>query len=352
MSLQTNGLAQHNGTSLDQHPRPPLIASGDVRYMAVLILAAGLNVLPSAMRARIISQLSRAVSALWYRTNRGGVRHVRHHLQVLFDYAESDTELESLVRSQLVLATWNALIINLLPSLHEKHLDDLLRIEGLPHIDEIKRQGKGVLLLGFHYGAYGFAVAGALAAQGHRTRLVAYGDSYTPRLGTSRFYQRFYWPQVQRLIQNIKVITVDPDQESQPELCKVLERKDEIVHLLADQYFVIPPTQRRPEHLVPLRFLERTVYLDTSGVRLAKQMGAQPLMAISVKEDDRQRVLIEPFEWASGGTTIDDIARDLQLYMSRLERQLLTYPAWWRDLRRTDLLARVGVSERQGPALG
>jgi hypothetical protein len=55
---------------------------------------------------------------------------VRHHLQYLFHYKEADTTLESLVRSQLILASWNAFIINLLPSLHDEHLGRLLQVEG------------------------------------------------------------------------------------------------------------------------------------------------------------------------------------------------------------------------------
>jgi lauroyl/myristoyl acyltransferase len=321
--------------------------------MAVLSLATALNVLPSAIRTGVIHQLSRAVGSIWYKTNRGAVRRARHHLQYLFNLEESNATLEALVRSHLILASWNALIINLLPSLRDADLADLLQIEGLHHIDDLRQQGKTIVLLGFHYGAYGFAVAATLAGQGYPTRLVAYGDSHSPRPGTSQLYHQLYWPRVQRLIQKIKVITVDPVNESQPELRNVLERRnEEIVYLLADQYFIVSPDQDHPPHLVPLRFLDHTVYLDVSGVQLAKQRGAQPLTAIPVQDGHRQRVLIEPMAWASDGTTTADIAQDLQVYLTHLERQLLAYPAWWRDLRRIDLLLRMGVFERKGSPNG
>ena len=352
MFAKSKDLTKHNETFPDADSHRPLIVPGDVEYMVVLILATGLNVLPSAMRSGAIYQLSRAVSALWYRSNRGAVRRVRHHLQILFKYDKADSRLEPLVRSQLVLASWNALIINLLPSIRDEDLPDLLRIDGLHHIDEIRQHNKTVLLLGFHYGAYGFAVATTLAAKGYPARLVAYGDSHSPRPGTSRFYHKLYWPRVQRLIQRIKVITVDPGDQSQPELREILEQPDKIVHLLADQYFIIPPGEHPPAHLVPLRFLDQTIHLDVSGVQVAKQMGAQPLTAISVKDGSGQRVLIEPMEWASDGTSTADIAQDLQIYLSRLERYLLDDPAWWRDLRRADLLPRMGVAESRGSALG
>ena len=324
--------------------------------MAALVLATGLSALPSAVRVSVIHQLSRVVGTIWYKTNRGAVRRVRRHLRVLFNYEEADTTLESLVRSQLILASWNALIVNLLPSLRDEHLADLLQIEGLHYVDEIQRQNEAVLLLGFHYGVYGYAIAATLSARGYATQLVGYGDTHSGPPGTSRLYRKLYWPRVQRLIQRIKGTTIDPGRESQPELCKIMERKNEIVHLLADQYFVMSPDQDPPSHLVPLRLLDHTVYLDVSGVQLVKQMGAQPLTAIPIrmktKDGYRQRVLIEPMEWASDGTATADIAQDLQVYLARLEQHLLEYPALWRDLRRSDLLPRMGIFESEGVADG
>ncbi|MDY6876695.1 MAG: hypothetical protein SWK90_10915 [Chloroflexota bacterium] len=332
--------------------RPPLVAPGDIGYMAALALATGLSVLPSAVRVGVIHQLSRVVGTIWYKANRGAVRRVRRHLRVLFNYEESDARLESLVRSQLILASYNALIVNLLPSLRDEHLANLLRIEGLHYVDEIQRQNEPVLLLGFHYGVYGYAIAATLSAQGYATQLVAYGNIHSGPSGTSYLYHKLYWPRVKRLIQRIKGTTIDPGGKSQPELRNILEQKKEIVHLLADQYFVMPHGQDPPPHLAPLHLLDHTVYLDTSGVRLAKQMGAQPLTALPVKDGHRQRILIEPMEWANDGTTTDDIAQDLQIYLSRLEQRLLEYPALWRDLRRSDLLPRMSILDSKGTADG
>jgi len=341
----------------NEDSRRPLFAPGDMGYMAALALATGLNVLPSIMRTAVIHQLSRMVGTIWHKTNRGTVRRVRHHLQVLFDHKvsehkEAGTKLESLVREQLVLASLNALIINLLPSLHDEHLDRLLQVEGLHYLDELRKQDQAILLLGVHYGAYGYAVAAALSARGCPIRLVGYGSSHSPPPRTSHLYNTLYWPKVQRLNQRLRITTVAPGKKSQPELVRILERKAKVFYLLADQYFIVRPGQDHPSHLVPLHFLNRMVYLDVSGVRLAKQMGAQPLTAIPVTGGRHHRVLIEPIEWASGGTATADIGRDLQIYLTRLERRLLEYPALWRDLRRTDLLPRMGIFEGEGVADG
>jgi lauroyl/myristoyl acyltransferase len=232
--------------------------------------------------------------------------------------------------------------------LHDEHLGRLLQVEGLHYVDELREQDQRVLLLGAHYGAYGYAVAAMLSAQGFSTCLVGYGGSHSPPPQTSRLYNKLYWPRVQRLNQRIRMTTISPGKKSQPELVKILEQQATVFYLLADQYFIVRPGQDHPAHLVPLQFLSRTVYLDINGVQLAKRKGAQPLTALPVQDGHRQRVLIEPIEWTSGGTAREDVAQDLQVYLLRLEQRLLEYPALWRDLRRSDLLLRMGVFESAG----
>ena len=315
--------------------------------MAALFLETGLSVLPTNIQVGITHQLSRIVGTIWHKMNRGTVHRVRHHLQTLFDYEEDNTKLESMVRDQLVLTSWNALILNLLPSLHDEHLNHLLQVEGLHYLEELQEQSKKVLLLGAHYGAYGYAVAATLSARGYPIWLVGYGGSHSPPPRTSYLYNKLYWPKVQRLNQRIQMTTVIPGKRPQPELTEILEQEASVFYLLADQYFIVRPGQDPPSHLVPLHLLNRTVYLDVTGIQLAKQMNARPLTAIPVKNGDRHRVLIEPMEWASSGTVTEDIAQDLQIYLSRIEHRLLEYPALWRDLRRPDLPPRIGLAREQ-----
>jgi hypothetical protein len=204
------------------------------------------------------------------------------------------------------------------------------------------------LLLGFHYGAYGYLIAAALAAQGYPTWLIGYGDAESSPRGTSKLYRKLYWPRVQRLRQRVRTTTVEPGTEVQPQLVQIFEQSTDIAYLLADQYFIVQPGQDRPAHLVPLSLLDHTVYLDTSALQLAKKVGVRPFTAVPIRDGDRQRVVIEPFEWDGGGTAKADIVHDLQVYLACLERHLVEYPALWRDLRRKDLLNRLGVFEGEG----
>jgi lauroyl/myristoyl acyltransferase len=330
------------GLSVD-NLHTPFITPGDLEHLAVLTLATGLNLLPATLRGVVLYQLSRAVGTIWHKSNRSAVQRVRRHIRVLFGFHPAT--IESLVRDQLVTASWNALLINLLPSLQDKHLPQLCHIEGLDQLDQVRRQGKPILLLGFHYGSYGYLIAAALTAHGFPTWLIGYGDAESSPQGTSRLYRKLYWPRVQRLKQRVRTTTVDPGAEVQPQLMQIFERSADIAYLLADQYFAVGSGQDHPAHLVPLLFLDHIVYLDTSALRMAKKSGAQPFTAVPIRDGNRERVVIEPFEWDGGGTRTADISHDLQLYLIRLEQRLVEYPAPWRDLRRKDLLYRLGVSE-------
>lgn len=317
--------------------------------MAALALGSAIRILPPGTQCRVLHRLSRTAGAIWHMTNGASVRRVRRHLQLLFA-EQAGRRLESLVQDQLALASLNTLIISLLPSLEDEHVTQLLQIGGLRYLDELQSRDEAILLLGGHYGTYGYAIAAALSAQRYPTCLVGYSSSHAPPPQTSRVYNKLYWPRVRKLSQRIRIATVKPGVELQPELSEILERRSDVFYLLADQYFVVRPGQEPPSHLVPLQLLQHTVYLDVTGVRLAKQVGARVLQAIPVRDGYRQRILIEPMEWTSSGTATTDIARDLQVYLAHLERRLLEYPALWRDLRRPDLLPRLGLFESEGPA--
>ena len=90
---------------------------------------------------------------------------------------------------------------------------------------------------------------------------------------------------------------------------------------------------------------EKEVKVLSAALRMAKKIGVQPFTAASVLDGNRQRVVIEPFEWGSG-TATTHVVHDLRLYLARLEQRLVECPALWRDLRRSDLLPRMGIFER------
>ncbi|MBN1872946.1 MAG: hypothetical protein JXA33_01845 [Anaerolineae bacterium] len=326
---------------LDKNNRRPWIVSGDIQRLMALALAVGLDTLPAAMCPRILWQLSHIVSKIWYVADPGTVNRIRHHLVTLFDDNKTEAMLNSWVLEQLAFSIWNTLILNLLPSLDDKNLSHLLKIDNLSYLNVLREQMSPVLLLGAHYGVYGYAVTAFLSARGYPTWLVGYSTLRNYPVQASRLYNWLYWPRVQRLEKRVKQVTVAPGEKSQPELIKILKEKTDIFYLLPDQYFIVNENQPLPAHLVSLRFLNRKVYLDISGIQPAKQMGARVFTAIPIANEQEQHITIEPMTWANPGTRAEDIGEDLQVYLSRLEQRLLENPALWRDLRRLDLVDRI-----------
>jgi hypothetical protein len=196
------------------------------------------------------------------------------------------------------------------------------------------------LLLGAHYGVYGYAIAASLTAQGYPTWLAGYSTSLSIPTNVSRLYKKFYWPRVQRLQELVKQVTVLPGMTSQPDLDRIIEDKSDFLYLLPDQYFIVNVGEPPADYLVELTFLNRVVYLDISGMKPAKQKKTKVFTAIPSTDRRESCVEIQPMPWENSGLRPCDIQEDLQVYLSRLEQRLLENPGLWRDLRRVDLLSR------------
>ncbi len=84
--------------------------------------------------------------------------------------------------------------------------------------------------------------------------------------------------------------------------------------------------------------LDRRQFLATAG-----RLGAGVLVVLPTKFQDTYRVSIEPIELPTAGLTPLDLAEDLRVFMGRVEQCILERPYLWRDLRRADLMLRLGM---------
>ena len=314
------------------------VRSADAGYLAALLLASSLQSLPARLRVNTLDKLSRLVGGLWACTNGTTPQRVRHYLETLFDISPSDPALKSAVRQHLTLTVWNALILNLLPTLKAADVCRLITFDGLDQLSSAAAAARPILLLGGHYGAYGYAVAAALSAQGYATSLIGYQGSDIPPPDASQAYLRWYWPRVQRLNERVNLVAVKPGQREQPALAAILKQRRSIFYLLADQYF---PPATRALHLVPVHLLQRNALWDITAVQLARKHDATPFIAIPQPDGSGRHITLEPLAWRSANTAPSAIREELQEYASRLEARLRACPALWRDLRRVDLLQRL-----------
>ena len=334
MSIQSQ-LPTHKRPLLTEE-KPPLIAPGDLQFILATGFILGLRVLPPSMRPRFLIQLSRGLGAVWHKSHLRDVQRVRNHLQLLFP--DRPLEMERIVRQQLALTIWNFVTLNLIPTLSHEQSAQLLPVDGIERLAALRDQGKSALLLGAHVGPYAYPIAAVLQANGFQVHEVGHAR---PRQGSSWLYRKLYWPQIQATCQYMQVI--DPLKGGQTELLDVL-RQGKILFLLPDQLYIAPPDAPRSRHLVQVDYLGHRVNLETGGLRLCKRLGTAVFTALPTFINNHYSVKIEPFTLPTDGLSPADLAVDLQHFMNQVARRIEAQPFLWRDLRRSDLLARLGMA--------
>jgi lauroyl/myristoyl acyltransferase len=107
---------------------------------------------------------------------------------------------------------------------------------------------------------------------------------------------------------------------------------------------MIPPNEIHPKSafMVPVDFLGRRALLNSGGLRLPKRLKAKVITVISTRHDEESiRLLVERFELPTSGLTPEDLQRDLQACMRRLEAQVIAHPDLWWDVKRDDMAQRM-----------
>lgn len=333
------------GSSIPAHKRPlftnhksPLVEPGDLQFLLAVAVLACLRLIPAGRRPNFLHTISNKLGAIWHMSNLHDARRVRRHLYILFNNRWSPPHIETIIRRQLSLTVWNFLTLNLIPTLDQAQSAALLPVEGMQHLNAARRRGKPALLLGAHVGPYAYPIAAVLLAHGYEVREIGHAR---PRQGSSWLYRKLYWPRISATCRYMRVI--DPLQGAQTELLDVLERK-EALFLLPDQLYVAPPDAERSRYLVSVPYLGHTVNLETGGLRLCKRLGAETFTVLPEWRSDGYRVTIAPFPLPTGGSRPDDLAEDLRAFMGLVAQCIYRQPFLWRDLRRADLLPRLGVT--------
>ena len=317
--------------------RPPLIAPGDLQFILAVGFIYGLRLLPPSARPRFLMQFSKTLGTLWHKSNMQDVRRVRAHLQKLFPDRWTAEEIETIVRRQLSLTAWNFMTLNLIPTLTSEQSANLLPVDGMAHLDEVMAKGKPALLLGAHVGPYAYPIASVLLANQFPVHEIGHVQ---PRKGSSWLYRKLYWPRVAATVKHLDVVnTLEGPQVA---LLNILQN-NEILYLLPDQFYIVTEEENTSRHLLPIQFLNHSVNLETGGLRLAKMMNAEIFTVLPVSSTDSYRVAIEPLTLPTTGGRPADLAQDLQVFMHRVERCIVEQPYLWRDLRRNDLLLRLGL---------
>lgn len=336
--MSSSQVPLHKRGLVEERPAK-LVEPGDIQFILAAMVTAAMQMIPSARRPHMVMQLSERLGALWYSLNMRDVRRVRSHMRLLLGDLWVDAEIESHVRRQLSLTVWNYLILNLIPSISPKQAENLLPIDGLEHLDQAIDMHQPLLLLGAHVGPYAYPIAAMLLARHYAVREVGHAQ---PRQGSSIIYRKLYWPRVSKTIEHLAVVNT---LEGMSKAVLDILRADQILYLLPDQFYIVDQGYPPSPHLVQVTFLRRLVNLETGGLRLAKRLGARVFTALPTYEQGMYHIHIQPLELPTDGLRPADLATDLRAFMEQVEQCIYRQPFLWRDLRRSDLLQRLGVDE-------
>jgi lauroyl/myristoyl acyltransferase len=310
-------------------------SAGNMTYLLASLSLIAMRAVPSPQRVRWINTASPFMARLLYAANVHSVRTIRQNLRRLFGSDRPPQMIERDIHQLLSISVWNSLIIYSLPVLAPQQIAELAPIEELAHLEDSITGDRPVLIWGYHFGVQPLIVAAVLSARGYPIHAVTHVREIPSAASSAR---RSYLYRLQAIGDLLSVI--DPQEGVQRKTLDVLTAK-ECLYVTPDYMIAVDEAHPCPPFTVPVEFLGQTAFLQTGGLRLAKRLGARVITVLSQADKDWRRLRVEPLELPTTGLTPDDLQRDLQVGMQRLEVQVRRLPYLWLDLKRDDLAERL-----------
>ena len=237
--------------------------------------------------------------------------------QALENYAgilhqpESSPDVRRLARQAMVGYTKLLADFVLLPTLTPDRVHQMVEWEGIEHIHEARKQGRGVIVVTPHFGNWDIAAA-ATTALG--LPLTAVTESYgSPDLNRRVIEAR------RRIGINVVPLGVTAGKAVINAL-----RRNELVALICD----LPPREGRS---VRVRICGQDAVVPAGPALLALRTGAPVVPFVCRRlQDDRYRVEVQaPVEFHPTGRKDRDVAALAQTIMGRFEPMLRANPEQW-----------------------
>lgn len=199
----------------------------------------------------------------------------------------------------------NLIEIFSIPLVNKDYINRYIKFEGLPHITEGVKKGKGVILLAVHAGSWefsniicanlGFPLNLFIRNQRH-PRLNALLNTYRKQSGTKLIEKRSQMRELIKVLKNNEVLGITVDQGS----------KDGIL----------------------VNFLGKEASFSTGAIKLALNYDAVLIPAFYTRQKGPYiKIFIEhPFQLKKTGNKSQDIRQNLQGVVHIFERYILKYP--------------------------
>jgi len=201
-------------------------------------------------------------------------------------------------------------------------------VEGLERLDEVLAQGRGAVVLGFHFGNWELL--------GFTLRMKGYPGALIAR----RIYFHKYDKFVNRLRQRFDARVIYREETPKKMLREL--KSGGVLGVLADQDIDSVDG-------VFVDFFGKSAYTPQAPVKIAMAAKTKivPIFVVRKKDNTHKLVVEEAIDVTSGGRTEEEVKRYTQMWTSLLEKYVRKYPEQWVWLHRRWKTEKVSKTSQQ-----
>jgi lauroyl/myristoyl acyltransferase len=240
-------------------------------------------------------------------------------------------EIESEVQRHFYVTALGKVVSDMLPDLTLAGLNQILAIEGETYLKAALAEGRGVLLLGTHFGLHGYVPLTLIKRLGY-SFVTVIGQEYSSR--DSWIYLHFVHPIRSRNWREMPVI--NPNGNPQREMVTSLQQKQLLMiwpDFINEELFRLPPP-----HALRVPFLDRSMPFRTGAFRLAQWLNVPMLPFFIVPRPQGFAMVIEGPLPVTPDNSMAGLMANLTAFTARLETHILLYPGLWWQWRQKWLL--------------
>lgn len=309
-----------------------LVSRRDIPFLGYTAAVLAMRLLPLSLRIATCGRTADMLGAFWYAFDRKSAGLARRNIRAVFGDRMSEIEIEATAKSSFQVVALGKLLDDLLPVLSLEQLERFLVLEGRERLEAALEGGRGVILLGVHFGLHGYIPMALMKRHGYPFATVATQEAKTTE---SWAYHSIVHPVRGRNWDEYPMINVT-DGTPQREIVDCL-RRNEALMILGDFLDEGGPNLP-PPHILPAQLMGHPLMLKTGAFRLSHWMKIPILPFFVIPDGERYRMLIEaPLELSSNGSS-SALALDLENFMDRFQPHFASNPALWWLWRRDDLL--------------
>lgn len=256
----------------------------------------------------VVLGLGGAAGRLVYRILPKERRKMLEHLRLAFGSEKSETEIEAIALKTFeqygfLLAEWIKVDYFI------THLDEVVSTEGYGYLDQAFAKGKGIVLVGAHFGNWEF--------MGGHTSLKNYPCTAIAR--------KIYFEKYDRLLTSMRrKMKVETIYRSDPprRMLKALHQ-NRMVGFFVDQAV-------EDVDGIWVNFFGRPAWTPVAPVRFASASGAALICGFNIREGLQHRIIVEPpIELVDTGDKAADLRTNTQAWVDIQERYIRRYPHLW-----------------------